>query len=475
VTDNNSWQPPAAEPASEHTAAPPQFAPPGAAAPQPPVPQAAPFPPAPPLYGPPQPQYGQPQYAQPQYSQPQYAQPQYGQPQYAQPQYGQPQYQQPQNQQPQFAQPPFGAAPYGTPAAGWTPPPKPGLIPLRPLSLGTILSASFGVMRRNPRPTFGIALVITLITNVLLYGAIGGVALSGFERVSNATADEQDEIFAGSVGLAILAALIPGLLSIVTTAVMQGIIALEVARASLGEKLTFKRLWRLARGRLLPLSGWAVLQAVVVYGAIIVVAVGATLIGVFGDESAIWLAILLGILGLLAILALSVWLFTKLALVPSILMLERRTLRESIARSWSLTGGYFWKIFGIWLLVNVILYVASQIISTPLGFFAGIGGALLNPNGEQGSEDTMLLVVGLLSLLIGVVVSAVTVVAVSATTSLLYIDTRMRKEGLDIELTRFVEARQAGDAGVTNPYATADVTVTRTVAPTQPAPGSPWA
>ena len=31
----------------------------------------------------------------------------------------------------------------------------------------------------------------------------------------------------------------------------------------------------------------------------------------------------------------------------------------------------------------------------------------------------------------------------------------MRKEGLDLDLTRFVEARQTGDIGVANPYLTA--------------------
>ena len=40
---------------------------------------------------------------------------------------------------------------------GWTPPPKPGLIPLHPLSFGTIIGSSFRVMRRNPGPTFGMA------------------------------------------------------------------------------------------------------------------------------------------------------------------------------------------------------------------------------------------------------------------------------------------------------------------------------
>jgi hypothetical protein len=53
-----------------------------------------------------------------------------------------------------------GWAPPGPPA-GWTPPPKPGLIPLRPLTFGTLLGASFQVLRRNPRPTFGFSLLVT--------------------------------------------------------------------------------------------------------------------------------------------------------------------------------------------------------------------------------------------------------------------------------------------------------------------------
>ena len=40
----------------------------------------------------------------------------------------------------------------------------------------------------------------------------------------------------------------------------------------------------------------------------------------------------------------------------------------------------------------------------------------------------------------------------SSATALLYIDLRMRKEGLDLELVRFVEARQAGDTSVPDPY-----------------------
>jgi uncharacterized membrane protein YciS (DUF1049 family) len=49
------------------------------------------------------------------------------------------------------------------------------------------------------------------------------------------------------------------------------------------------------------------------------------------------------------------------------------------------------------------------------------------------------------------VVTAVGLVLQSATASLLYLDLRMRKEGLDLELLRYVEARQTG-AEVADPY-----------------------
>ena len=48
-------------------------------------------------------------------------------------------------------------------------------------------------------------------------------------------------------------------------------------------------------------------------------------------------------------------------------------------------------------------------------------------------------------------VSAIGLVVFAATSSLMYIDLRMRTEGLDLELSRYVEARQAGTP-VPDPY-----------------------
>ena len=78
--------------------------------------------------------------------------------------------------------------PYPPAPTGWTPPPKPGLIPLRPLSLGDILGGAFQVLRRNPKPTFGFALVMSLISTFVVGIVSGVVMVFAIERVMSAPA-----------------------------------------------------------------------------------------------------------------------------------------------------------------------------------------------------------------------------------------------------------------------------------------------
>jgi hypothetical protein len=364
---------------------------------------------------------------------------------------------------------------------GWQPPPKPGLIPLRPLGFGTLLGASFQVLRRNPRPTFGIALLLNGIVTLLLVGVIGGVAAFAFGRVGSATQESADEVTAGAVGAVVLASLIPLALSVLVGAVLQGIISLEVSRATIGEKLTTRGLWRLARGRIGALIGWSAIVTGAVIVAIVVLALLITLIVSFGGTAGVVIGVILGVLAALGAVVLWFWLATRLSLIPSVLMLERLTLRAAIARSWSLTTGYFWKTLGTQLLVNVIVQTAAQVVSFPVSMVLGIGTALLSPNGELGEDVWLLVVSYLITTIIALVFGAIATVTVSAVTALIYIDIRMRKEGLDLELMRFVEARQTGEAGAGNPYLPAGAAVAsapRTPSGDQPAGApndSPWA
>ena len=73
--------------------------------------------------------------------------------------------------------------------------------------------------------------------------------------------------------------------------------------------------------------------------------------------------------------------------------------------------------------------------------------------------------------IVSVVVGAIGLVMQSAGVALIYIDIRMRKEGLDLELLHYVEAKQAGTAGVDNPY----LRLQNSGAPVSAPAGSPWA
>ncbi|MBC7403302.1 MAG: hypothetical protein H7279_09050 [Microbacteriaceae bacterium] len=335
---------------------------------------------------------------------------------------------------------------------GWTPPPKPGLIPLRPLDLGTILGAAFRVLRRNPKPTFGAALLIQGSVYLLLIFVVTGATFGAFSRIGSSSARNADQITAGATGLVVVASIIPGLLAVIASAVLQGIIVIEVSRGAVGEKLTFRALWKRARGRIGALVGWAamlVLASTVLIGVIVAIIV---FLGVSFGTGGIIAAVLIGIIAFFGLAVVYVWLGTKLALVPSVLMIERMSIRGSIARSWSLTEGYFWRTFGISALVAVIVGVVSQVVSLPLNFIAPIVSTLVDPQGQKGGGTIVLAaVLSVLVTVIAVVFQSITSVVQSATTALIYLDLRIRTEGLDLELVYYVEAKQTGDASVTDP------------------------
>jgi len=345
--------------------------------------------------------------------------------------------------------------PFGGPQAGWTPPPKPGLVPLRPMTLGTILGGAFMVMRRNPKPTFGLALLITGFTFVLTLGISGGTMFATFERqLAAGNQADADAIGAGGIAAIALSLLIPTVLSIAAMAILQGIISLEVARGTVGEKMRTRGLWRLVKGRAWALIGWTML---IIGAATVALAILAVLIGLLmttgtgGIVAGIGLILVIGAAAVVA----AFWLGTRLAFVPSAIVVERLPVFQAAGRSWSLTKGYFWRTLGIILLVSAAYSIVSQLVTGPITLIASFLGSLLGM-GDENTIIVLFIVIYGITILFSVLVGAIGVVVQSATAALLYVDLRMRKEGLDVELIRFVDARQAGDTSVGDPYTTPD-------------------
>jgi hypothetical protein len=335
------------------------------------------------------------------------------------------------------------------------------------MTLGVILGASFRVLRRNPRPVVGFSLVIHAILALISIGVTALFTLNAlgkyFDIIQSAgTTGQLSQSSALAAGSSLLVASATTVITTIFTyggqAILQGIIAMEVSRGTVGEKLPLSLLWARSRGRIGVLLGWAGLVILAVFVAFAVLVGGVTLLIAFGGTAG---AIIGGILAFLIAaggVVVGVWLWTKLSLVPSALVIERLTLRAAIVRSWSLVKGFFWRTFGIQLLVAVIVGVAASIIETPVTLVVELLTALSNPTGFTQSTAAIGTVFGATEIagtIVSALVETVTAVISTATTALLYIDLRMRKEGLDLALMRFVDARTAGTANVPDPYLTA--------------------
>ncbi|MGY4859708.1 hypothetical protein [Cryobacterium sp. AP23] len=364
--------------------------------------------------------------------------------------------------------PAYGYRPAPPPA--WTPPPKPGLIPLRPLGFGTLLGAPFQVLRRNPKATFGSALLVQGVTVLVTLLVVGAVTFFALGRVAAAPVDEQDAVEAGAIVAIVLSALVPLALSVVAAALLQGVIVLEVARATLGEKLRLAALWRQVGRRVWPLVGWTLLLSAALLVAVLLVG-GLVFACVLLGGGWIALAVIIGVIGGLGLIALYAWVSTKTAVVPSLIVLERQRIWSAVRRSWSLTGGFFWRTLGVLLLISLIVGVISQIVTTPLTLLFSAATALIDPNASFEAYIPAG-VLYLLTILVTLVIGAVTAVVQSAAVALIYIDLRMRKEGLDLELQRFVEA--APGSGTVDPYLPHGTAAAADESP-RADPGAPWA
>jgi len=341
-------------------------------------------------------------------------------------------------------------APPPTPDLGWTPPPRPGLIPLRPLTLGAIIGGAFGVLRRN---ALRIVVVISLVSlAVAIVQALGTLSLLSSVFV----AGSDDTAAAGAVfdglGSAVVTFAGSSVLNLAATQLVLALVSLAVTGATVGERRRGAAIWRRTAGRRGAVVGWAVLVALAA-----VVAVGATTVAIAGIALAggagVAIAVLLTVVAIPAALVLWFWLTTRLAFVPSVLVVERLRMRAAVPRAWRLTRGGFWRVLGIRLLVSVMVGIAQGLLSLPLNLAIQFAVSLLLPNGLTDDSARAALIVSTLSIqILGAFVSAIAVVLTTSTTALLYVDLRMRREGLDLELARYVEHPPGSRAGLPDPF-----------------------
>ena len=391
----------------------------------------------PPRYGQDAPGQGQP--GQPQDGSGSSGQQSYGQQSYGQPQaYGQPQGGPGHYGQPQAGEGQYGPGQYGAPQqAPWGYRPvevKPGVVPLRPLGLGEVLDGAVGVLRRYPRPALGLAAIIAVVTAIVDIVLLV-TAFEPFLTLDEAALERGDtSAIEGALGGAFAGGALGLLLSLLSGAVLTGAITAVVGKAVLGEPLSFGEAWAQVRPRLLPLVGLAVLVLVMVYGVVVLgFAAGIALVALGGGPAAFAAVPLV-----LAALALAVWLYVRFSLAPCALVLERVGIRASLGRSKVLVARDWWRVFGILLLTVIIGLFVGQVIQLP---FAALGAG--SPGGIFSASNDVLSTRNLVASAIGSAIASTLVAPFTAgVRALLYVDRRIRAEGLDVSLAAAAAARR---------------------------------
>jgi hypothetical protein len=398
---------------------------PGTHAQDTPVPPEAtpqPVPPAaPPRYGQYAPGYGPQQPPTPPSDPPQYGQPQYGAPQYGAPGYGPPRY---------------GAPGYGPPVA---PPlaPRPGIIPLRPLSLGDLYDGAFRAIRQNPKVMLIFPALLSVVTAVLsevLTLAVGSQLSWLSDDLDMLSSGVTDPSFEGPsassvAGLGLLAVVVL-VVTVLVTLVIQGLVIANIGQAVLGRTPTPRAVWASVRGR--TLGGLVVIS---LFGALVPVVSLVVLVALVAlvAQASTGAAVALGVVGGLALAVAWVWFVVKLLLAAPVLVLERSTVRASIARAWRLTRGSFWRVLGIGLLTAILAGILSGLLRVPATVFDAVVG--FSAGGSDSLSGGSLVASAVVSVVFAVIATTVTTAFTGGVTALLYIDLRMRREGLDVSLT----------------------------------------
>ena len=310
---------------------------------------------------------------------------------------------------------------------------KPGVVPLRPLGLGEVLDGAVGVIRRYPRPTLGLAALVAVVTTLLNVV----VVLTAFRPLLAldpvVLEDGGGDALQGAIGGAVAGGALTVVLTLLAGAVLTGGLAAVVGKAVLGEPMSFGQAWAQVRPLLLRLVGLAVLTLGLVYLVVVVAVVVAVLALTLGGPPLALVAVPVGLGGL----ALALHLYVRLSLAPCVLVLERTGITASMRRSGVLVKRDWWRVFGVLALTFVIGAFVSQIVQLPFAVLgAGSPGGLVDPDAEiLGTRSLVLSAIG------GGVASTLVSPFTAGVRALLYVDRRMRAEGLDVALAAKASAR----------------------------------
>jgi hypothetical protein len=301
---------------------------------------------------------------------------------------------------------------------------KPGVIPLRPLTLSDIFNGAVAYIRANPKATLGFTTIVVITTQLLaLVLSVGPLAATG----QLAGAFNAEGMSTASTGILLgstLSSLAGGAATWFTAILLSGMLTVVVGRSVFGAGITIGEAWRRLKGRVWALIGLALLQAV---GVVVLVAVVVGLIFAIGAAANVTAAVIVGIPLVLFLVAALIYLWVNLAFAPALIVLERLGILAAIERSFRLVRNDFWRVFGILLLATVAVQFIAGAVTVPFS----VGGQFL----LMGSSSTAMTLLAFVLLSVGgVIAQIITAPFTAGVIVLLYTDRRIRAEAFDLVL-----------------------------------------
>jgi hypothetical protein len=279
-------------------------------------------------------------------------------------------------------------------------------IPLRPLGVGELLDGTFSTIRRNPRATVGLAAVlVTLQQLISLAVELGTNGLPTRVGIGDETASIQNLIggFGGITG---------ALLSAVIGALITGMLVVVVSEDVLGRRVGAADVWRRIRPRLWPLLLASAIAGIVPY------------------------------VGLLFFVVPGLILWALWAMTTPALVLEGLGPFAALRRSAQLASPALIRVWCVRALSVLMGLLIQALIALPFGL---IGVLIVVANdSDPGTVATIAILA--VSVLGGILAGMITAPFLAGVLALLYIDRRMRAEGLDFVLRR--QERTAGRIAV---------------------------
>lgn len=297
---------------------------------------------------------------------------------------------------------------------------KPGIIPLAPLRLGDLLDGSVKHVRRNPGPVLGVSAVVNALAALPVIALVGAALAGSWLRTSR-------------VSTVLDSAAIPPLLGFVGTAyatlVLSAVLSYAAAEAALGRRPAADAIWAAVRPRIWTVLGTpalVVLIGVLPWGLLV------GMLAIAAQET-VPVILLVGTgFGLLAVAANAV-ILPRIVLSGPASVLEGLTIGKAFARSWRLAQGRYWSIVGVAFVVGALAVVIFWTLELPQLLLLNTLIDLFELNGPTrdaaGSAAFALANLGAAILVTPFVATSV---------CLVYLDTRIRKEGFDLALLRAV-------------------------------------